>query len=423
MDCTPYPRRQFFVFIGSVTLISISVYLFHGPFHAILLPALGLSAALGDALGMVVAGMFCYGTQRTVSLFYFKDTSLGASSDLKQRDSVLATRQNREIRVAGELEALPRFNDVVRSHLDNVVQETESAAFSIMEQLQSIDGVVTELNQYVSQSNADSSQLIASTEQEVQENQKLMNTMRGYIGERMDEGQKDLERVQAVIHESQQLNTLVELIRSIAGQTNLLALNAAIEAARAGEAGRGFAVVADEVRRLSNQTAEAVTQISEGIGRVTSSIESQFKEKLSHANLQGEREILERFTGQMDEMEQRYTQLINRQGEVLGTINNGSERLSNMFVQAMSSVQFQDVVRQQLEHVSHAVTRLDTHLRELAGVLRNPDSATFPEPVSRQLDSMFDGYVMDKQREVHNRSTGSNSRPASSDSGPKIELF
>jgi len=165
-----------------------------------------------------------------------------------------------------------------------------------------------------------------------------------------------------------------------------------------------------------------VTQISEGIGRVTSTIESQFKEKLSQANLQGERDILERFTGQMDEMESRYTDLVNRQGDVLGTIHGGSERLSSMFVQAMASVQFQDVVRQQLEHVNHAVTRLDTYLRQLAEVLRQPGSSTFPEPVAQQLNAMFDGYVMDKQRQAHSRSVGGKAATPA-DTGPKIELF
>jgi methyl-accepting chemotaxis protein len=423
MASNPFLRRQVIVFLASISAVASVVYLFHAPFHDALLPALGLSHTLGDALGMVVAGIFCFLSQHLASLFLFKDASAGADREVDHLGGELADHQRRGMRVADELGQMPGFNDVVRSHLDSVIQETEDAARSIMEQLQSIDTVAGDLNQFVDRSNADSSQLIADTNQEVAQNQQLMETMRGYIRARMDEGQHDLERVQAVVRESQQLNTLVELIRTIAAQTNLLALNAAIEAARAGEAGRGFAVVADEVRKLSSQTAEAVTRISEGIGRVTGTIESQFKEKLSQANLEGERVILERFTGQMDEMEGRYTNLINRQGEVLATIHSGSGRLSSMFVQAMASVQFQDVVRQQLEHVNHAVTRLDDHLRQLAKVLREPGNDSFPEPVSRQINAMFDGYVMDRQRQSHVRGTGGGKNAAPTDAGPRIELF
>ncbi|WP_430962181.1 methyl-accepting chemotaxis protein [Pseudomonas syringae] len=134
------------------------------------------------------------------------------------------------------------------------------------------DQIATAINQMVVSvqqvaSNAQSAAGAArKADDETLSGQQLMAHTSGSISELED----DIERAAQVIHElenhSHAISKVLDVIRGIAEQTNLLALNAAIEAARAGEQGRGFAVVADEVRALASRTRQSTTDIQQMIG-------------------------------------------------------------------------------------------------------------------------------------------------------------
>jgi len=325
--------------------------------------------------------------------------------------------------VAAQLREVKTFNEVVRGQLNGVVHETETAAFDIASRLQTIDDVVSRLGHFVDSTTAESNKLLSESEDRIERNRQRIDTLESYIRQRVAANEEDHQRISQVVADARSLTKLVELIRHISGQTNLLALNAAIEAARAGEAGRGFAVVADEVRKLSGEAEKAVSQINQGIHAVASSIESQFADKLSKDNNDSERQALESFALQLDELGRSYKEVTDHEAVVMQTITDSSRQLADMFMAALASVQFQDVTRQQIEQVIDALNRLDGHAAMLADRLDQFEDPNFElKPIAEHLDQIYSTYVMSSQRDMHHNAlkdgaTGSDS------GGPKIELF
>lgn len=118
------------------------------------------------------------------------------------------------------------------------------------------------------------------------------------------------EGIEALDQQSQVISTIIKTISSIAEQTNLLALNAAIEAARAGEQGRGFAVVADEVRQLASRTSQATVEIG-NVVQQNQALASRAVSTIGTGKAQAESGLT----------------LANRAGTVISEIQNGAKRV------------------------------------------------------------------------------------------------
>ncbi|WP_442100690.1 methyl-accepting chemotaxis protein [Pseudomonas sp. KB_15] len=122
--------------------------------------------------------------------------------------------------------------------------------------------------------NADqASQAAATADGEAREGNKVVEEAIVQIERLAEEVVRSTEAMTLLQQESNKIGSVIDVIKAVAEQTNLLALNAAIEAARAGEAGRGFAVVADEVRGLAQRTQKSTEEIEELVAGLQSGTE------------------------------------------------------------------------------------------------------------------------------------------------------
>ncbi len=374
-------------------LYSSSRYWIVGFLACAVLAGFAMASAIGRAISIAMHRMLTQMQEIAANNLAIDDIQVDSDDEIGRASLALNTMKNNlgdVIRtIAGTAERVARATEEISSAAGEQSQSAESQ----MEQTSRVAVAMQQMSatvRQVSENSAtatDASRLAAETAREgggvVEEVLTKMRAIAGSV-------QGTAMKMEELGKSSDQIGRIAGVIDEIADQTNLLALNAAIEAARAGEHGRGFAVVADEVRKLAEGTTSATKEIAQMIKNIQDGAKTAIGAMQAGSS---QVEVGVQFTG--------------RAGESLKQIIQMSERVGQMIVQIATAATEQ----------SKASDEINQNMDEIAKLVK--DSAEGSQNTAKACQDLS-GLALDLQKMVGNFRLASASRAASRSGGPQF---
>jgi methyl-accepting chemotaxis protein len=315
------------------------------------------------------------------------------------------------------------------------IQTSEAAVLEMVDRLNRVHRLSAELQDRINNAVQHSQILSQSSLNEAGKNGQALESLTSHQESFVEARRQNQDRIRKVVDQVRHLTPLAVLISDISRQTNLLSINASIEAARAGADGAGFKVVAAEVRRLSAQTSEAAAQISQGIAMVAQAIDGEL-ESASQLESDTATEQFTELARHVSEISERLTEVVPYLVDLSKSMDDGMREVTCDIINALGNMQFQDVNRQVLEQVETALGSLSDHsaaLYKLVGGKAPPPPQKLEELMARWTTN----YVTHSQRAAHAEverakldkpgqllsHTQAPSLELAESEGPKIELF
>ena len=291
------------------------------------------------------------------------------------------------------LSSLERPFDTFSRQIEDTVATIESAVVSANESFSALaieSGKQTEFAAKIFDKFSGSSSLGL-----INKTEDVMRKVLSDLEDVVIETQNTLSDVNVVLEDMDRIKLGVEEIEYVAEQTTLLALNAAIEAARAGEAGRGFAVVAEEVRKLSDKSNNTAVAIRDMISKIEADIHNihenikQRVEKGKELNIEAS-SIVSDTLGALDDT-------VKKASDDLSILENSSREITNGINQIITSMQFQDITRQRMEHVIEGLNLIKKEIDEFSDAVKRDELSRC---IGNIMDEIEKFYTMERERIV-----------------------
>ncbi len=265
--------------------------------------------------------------------------------------------------------------------IDNAQEQTETAIVELATLFGAITGKLDE-------SIAKSQRAFEANASHAQKDGEEAHSKLSHVISDLRDAQKNRDflnsEIKAIVAYTDDLSKMADEVKTIALQTNILSLNAAIEAAHAGSSGRGFAVVAAEVRQLSTASRDTGNSINKRIIAINDALQNIAARNVAVSS--SDQDIIRRSELNIEAVLRRQRERVEQFVAAADESRQQNSAIKENIEDALVHLQFQDRVSQILSQVVDAMTAAACLVGDLAG---------------RQLDAMADTYTTDEQRRIH----------------------